>query len=79
MWLDIIILSLVEPVMLNLQVEKNVFVIFYSGERAKNKIVKICEAFRANRYPVADGVAKQYQMIQEVCLIAFVGSFACLL
>ncbi|KAG7029414.1 V-type proton ATPase subunit a3 [Cucurbita argyrosperma subsp. argyrosperma] len=27
------------------QVEKNVFVIFYSGERAKDKILKICGAF----------------------------------
>ncbi|KAK4804558.1 hypothetical protein SAY86_004375 [Trapa natans] len=47
-------------------VEKNVFVIFYSGERAKNKIVKICEALRANRYPVADDLTKQYEMIREV-------------
>ena len=27
------------------------FVVFYSGERARNKIVKIFEAFGANRYP----------------------------
>ncbi|KAK4401500.1 V-type proton ATPase subunit a3 [Sesamum angolense] len=31
------------------KVEKNVFVVFFSGERAKNKILKICEAFGANR------------------------------
>ncbi|PKI36579.1 hypothetical protein CRG98_043033 [Punica granatum] len=48
------------------KVDKNVFVIFYSGERTKNKILKICEAFRANRYPVADDMARQYQMIREV-------------
>jgi vacuolar-type H+-ATPase subunit I/STV1 len=48
------------------QVEKNVFVIFYSGERAKNKILKICEAFGANRYPFPDDLGKQFQMITEV-------------
>ncbi|KAE8698673.1 V-type proton ATPase subunit a3 [Hibiscus syriacus] len=36
------------------KMEKNVFVVFYSGERAKNKILKICEAFGANRYPFAE-------------------------
>ncbi|KAK4481444.1 hypothetical protein RD792_012338 [Penstemon davidsonii] len=48
------------------QVEKNVFVVFYSGERAKNKILKICDTFGANRYPFTEDVGKQYQMINEV-------------
>ncbi|KAF8410527.1 hypothetical protein HHK36_003058 [Tetracentron sinense] len=48
------------------KVEKNVFVVFYSGEIAKNKITKICEAFGANRYPFTDDVGKQTQMITEV-------------
>lgn len=48
------------------KVEKNVFVIFYSGERAKNKILKICEAFGANRYPFSEDVGKQAQMLKEV-------------
>ncbi|XP_021738681.1 V-type proton ATPase subunit a3-like [Chenopodium quinoa] len=48
------------------KVEKNVFVIFYSGERAKNKILKICEAFGANRYPFSDDFGKQAQMLKEV-------------
>ncbi|KAI3464891.1 hypothetical protein Pfo_021554 [Paulownia fortunei] len=48
------------------KVEKNVFVVFYSGERAKNKILKICDAFGANRYPFTDDIGKQYQMITEV-------------
>ena len=55
------------------QVEKNVFVIFYSGERAKEKIRKICEAFGANRYPFTDDLGKQFQMITEVT--AFVTVF----
>ncbi|KAG2703331.1 hypothetical protein I3760_06G133100 [Carya illinoinensis] len=46
--------------------EKNVFVVFYSGEKAKNKILKICEAFGANRYPFSEDLGKQAQMITEV-------------
>ncbi|KAK9758322.1 hypothetical protein RND81_01G223000 [Saponaria officinalis] len=48
------------------KVEKNVFVIFYSGERAMNKIVKICEAFGANRYHFSDDQERQQQMMTEV-------------
>ncbi|KAL2521098.1 V-type proton ATPase subunit a3 [Forsythia ovata] len=48
------------------KVEKNVFVVFYSGERAKSKIMKICDAFGANRYPFTEDLGKQYQMITEV-------------
>lgn len=48
------------------KVDKNVFVIFYSGERAKSKILKICDAFGANRYPFTDDEGKQYQIIAEV-------------
>ncbi|XP_077220059.1 V-type proton ATPase subunit a2-like [Tasmannia lanceolata] len=48
------------------KVEKNVFVVFYSGERAKTKILKICEAFGANLYPYSDELGKQMQMIGEV-------------
>ncbi|PWA39746.1 vacuolar proton translocating ATPase [Artemisia annua] len=48
------------------KVEKNVFIVFYSGERAKNKVLKICDAFGANRYPFTDDIGKQHQMITEV-------------
>lgn len=48
------------------KVEKNVFLVFYSGERAKNKILKICEAFGANRYPFNEDLGKQAKMISEV-------------
>ncbi|KVI02018.1 ATPase, V0 complex, subunit 116kDa [Cynara cardunculus var. scolymus] len=47
-------------------VEKNVFAVFFSGERAKSKILKICEAFGANRYSFAEDLCKQAQMITEV-------------
>ncbi|PIA55933.1 hypothetical protein AQUCO_00700328v1 [Aquilegia coerulea] len=48
------------------KVDKNVFVVFYSGERAKNKILKICDAFGANRYPFADDLGTQAQTVTEV-------------
>ncbi|XP_009373024.2 V-type proton ATPase subunit a3 [Pyrus x bretschneideri] len=48
------------------KVEKNVFVVFYSGERAKSKILKICDAFGANRYSFTEDLGRQYQMITEV-------------
>ncbi|XP_041998113.1 V-type proton ATPase subunit a3-like [Salvia splendens] len=48
------------------KVEKNVFAVFFSGERAKNKILKICEAFGANRYSFSEDVTKQSQLITEV-------------
>ncbi|KAL3597390.1 hypothetical protein D5086_009027 [Populus alba] len=48
------------------KVEKNVFVVFYSGEKAKTKILKICEVFGANRYSFTEDFGKQVQMISEV-------------
>uniref|UniRef100_A0A0E0CY52 V-type proton ATPase subunit a n=1 Tax=Oryza meridionalis TaxID=40149 RepID=A0A0E0CY52_9ORYZ len=45
---------------------KNAFVIFYSGDRAKAKILKICDAFNANRYPFPEDVARQLHAVQEV-------------
>lgn len=48
------------------QVEKVVFVVFFAGERARTKIMKICEAFGANRYPFPEDPQKQRQMRSEV-------------
>ncbi|KAI9128016.1 hypothetical protein K1719_001009 [Acacia pycnantha] len=48
------------------KIEKNVFLVFYAGERSKAKILKICEAFGANRYSFAEESGKQDQMIAEV-------------
>jgi V-type H+-transporting ATPase subunit a len=49
-------------------VEKLVFVVFFSAERAKLKIMKICEAFGANKYPFPEDVVHQTQMLDEVCV-----------
>ncbi|KAL3141717.1 hypothetical protein ABBQ32_004400 [Trebouxia sp. C0010 RCD-2024] len=46
--------------------EKAVFVVFFAGERARTKILKICEAFGANRYPFPEEPARQRQMNAEV-------------
>ncbi|KAF5806558.1 putative V-type ATPase, V0 complex, 116kDa subunit family [Helianthus annuus] len=48
------------------KVKKNVFVVFFSGEKAKSKILKICKAFEANRYPFAEDLGKQPQIILKV-------------
>ncbi|KAJ0818630.1 putative V-type ATPase, V0 complex, 116kDa subunit family [Helianthus annuus] len=61
--------SIEEPVIDHVsgqKVEKNVFIVFHSGERAKSKVLKICDAFGANRYPFTDDIGKQHQMIIEV-------------
>ncbi|KAL9244714.1 hypothetical protein vseg_018459 [Gypsophila vaccaria] len=47
-------------------VEKTVFVVFFSGEQARMKILKICEAFGANCYPVPEDMTKQRQITKEV-------------
>ena len=51
---------------LTLQVEKMVFVVFFSGEQARTKILKICEAFGASCYPVPEDITKQRQITREV-------------
>ena len=46
--------------------EKTVYVVFFAGERARAKILKICEAFGANRYPFPEDFSRQRQMNAEV-------------
>ncbi|XP_024530911.1 V-type proton ATPase subunit a3 [Selaginella moellendorffii] len=48
------------------KVEKSVFVVFFSGERTQAKIVKICDAFGASRYPYPEEPSLQRQMRSEV-------------
>lgn len=52
--------------MAKIQIEKTVFVIFFSGERAKTKISKICDAFGANCYPFPEESSRQGHMKTEV-------------
>ncbi|XP_043718165.1 V-type proton ATPase subunit a1-like isoform X2 [Telopea speciosissima] len=48
------------------KVEKTVFVVFFSGEQARTKILKICDAFGANCYPVPEDITTQRQITREV-------------
>ncbi|KAE9461202.1 hypothetical protein C3L33_06898, partial [Rhododendron williamsianum] len=57
--------QIVDPVSTEM-VEKIVFVVFFSGEQARTKILKICEAFGANSYPVPEDTTKQRQLMREV-------------
>ncbi|KAL7127334.1 hypothetical protein ABFS83_14G247400 [Erythranthe nasuta] len=50
----------------NEMVEKTIFVVFFSGEQARKKILKICEAFGANCYPVPEETTKRRQITREV-------------
>ncbi|KAI3450508.1 hypothetical protein Pfo_007173 [Paulownia fortunei] len=50
----------------NEMVEKTVFVVFFSGEQVRIKILKICEAFGANCYPVPEDTTKRRQITREV-------------
>lgn len=58
--------------------EKTVFVVYFSGEQAKTKILKICEAFGANFYPVPEDITKQRQITREVSIQkgVFVSTFS---
>ncbi|KAI4373512.1 hypothetical protein MLD38_011631 [Melastoma candidum] len=47
-------------------VEKVVFVVLFSGEQTRTKILKVCEAFDANCYPVPEDVTTQRHIIREV-------------
>ena len=48
------------------KVLKTVFVVFFAGERARQKVLKICEAFGANRYPFPEDAQRQRAMNAEV-------------
>mmetsp|Transcript_11003 Transcript_11003/g.32964 ORF Transcript_11003/g.32964 Transcript_11003/m.32964 type:complete len:841 (-) Transcript_11003:131-2653(-) len=46
--------------------EKEVFIVFFAGERARTKILKICEAYGANRYPFPEDAGRRREMSAEV-------------
>lgn len=48
------------------KMEKSVFMVFFAGDNARTKILKICEAFSASRYPFPEEVSRQHQMHGEV-------------
>ncbi|XP_047981936.1 V-type proton ATPase subunit a1-like isoform X1 [Salvia hispanica] len=50
----------------NEMVENTVFMVFFSGDQARKKIHKICEAFGANCYPVPEDSIKRRQITRDV-------------
>jgi len=47
-------------------VEKNVFIIFFQGERAEQKISKLCETFGANIYPCPESPQEREELRLQV-------------
>jgi len=47
-------------------VDKNVFIIFYQGERAHAKIKKICESFGASLYPCPQTPKERHDLLVQV-------------
>lgn len=47
-------------------VQKNVFIIFFQGERAQMKIKKICESFGANTYQIPDAPVERKSFLGQV-------------
>eukprot|EP01126_Amoeba_proteus_P061037 TRINITY_DN8152_c0_g2_i5.p1 TRINITY_DN8152_c0_g2~~TRINITY_DN8152_c0_g2_i5.p1 ORF type:complete len:853 (-),score=109.04 TRINITY_DN8152_c0_g2_i5:68-2626(-) len=45
---------------------KNVFIIFYQGERLGSKIRKICEAYSANLYPCPESSEERTELLDQV-------------
>lgn len=57
--------QIIDPISAEM-VEKTIFVVFFSGEQARMKILKICDAFGANCYPVPEEITRQRQITKEV-------------
>jgi len=47
-------------------VDKNVFIIFYQGERAQSKIKKICESFASNLYTIPETTRERKELLSQV-------------
>jgi V-type H+-transporting ATPase subunit a len=47
-------------------VTKSVFIVFFSGERSKNKIEKICDSYGATKYSLPESGAAQGDMLRQV-------------
>ena len=46
--------------------EKNVFIVFFQGERSQAKIKKICESFGANLYPCPETARERKELLTQV-------------
>ncbi|XP_038636928.1 V-type proton ATPase 116 kDa subunit a-like [Scyliorhinus canicula] len=48
------------------EVQKNVFIIFFQGEQLRHKVKKICEGFRATMYPCPESASERREMAAGV-------------
>lgn len=47
-------------------VEKNVFIVFFQGDRLQAKIKKICESFGATVYPCPEGEMERNELTIQI-------------
>lgn len=45
---------------------KNVFIVFFQGERAQTKIKKVCESFNSNLYPIPETPRERRDLLGQV-------------
>jgi V-type H+-transporting ATPase subunit a len=50
----------------NKEVEKVVFAVFFSGDRSRQKIDKICDSFKANKYALPDDASQAKKLNEEL-------------
>ncbi|XP_067907145.1 V-type proton ATPase 116 kDa subunit a 4-like isoform X2 [Heterodontus francisci] len=48
------------------EVQKNVFIIFFQGEQLRHKVKKICDGFRATVYPCPESANERWEMAAGV-------------
>ncbi|XP_041071665.1 V-type proton ATPase 116 kDa subunit a-like isoform X2 [Carcharodon carcharias] len=48
------------------EVQKNVFIIFFQGEQLRHKVKKICDGFRATMYPCPESASERREMAAGV-------------
>jgi len=46
---------------------KSVFIVYFSGERSRTKIEKICDSFGATKYRLPEGTSAREKDVQDLC------------
>jgi V-type H+-transporting ATPase subunit a len=58
--------SLIKDPLSGDMIAKNVFIVFFQGDRLQNKIKKICESFGATIYVCPEGENERSELMREV-------------
>ena len=48
------------------EVQKSVFIVFFSGERSRQKVDKICDSYACSKYSLPEGGSQQDEALREV-------------